>query len=220
MSETTTVERVRWYTLARKFPQLIGRTPDGARIPGGPYTVPQAVGGMAVLAVGYYSMGIWARFGTLGNYATLLVVTAATIVGLGRIPLGARNPVSIAVGAARAAGAPRAGRLRGRAVQIRAPHQVRSRVVLCRLLTAPDATTPTVAPAVHAEVPAPAPAPEAAAPPSPAVEVPEPAATSAPAPPAVPPARSRRRTASSPSPRQLTGVQALMATVGTHPEDT
>lgn len=216
MSETTTVERVRWYTLARKFPQLIGRTPDGARIPGGPYTVTQAVGGMAVLAIGYYSMGIWARFGTLGNYATLLVVTAATIVGLGRIPLGARNPVSIAVGAARATGAPRAGRLRGRAVQIRAPHQVRSRVVLCRLLTAP-ATTPTDTPAVHAEVPAPAPV--AAAPPSPAVEVPEPA--TAPAPSASPPpARPRRRPASSPPPRQLTGVQALMATVGTHPEDT
>lgn len=216
MSETTTVERVRWYTLARKFPQLIGRTPDGARIPGGPYTVTQAVGGMAVLAVGYYSMGIWARFGTLGNYATLLAVTVATIVGLGRIPLGARNPVSIAVGAARAAGAPRSGRLRGRAVRIRAPHQVRSRVVLCRLLTEPGATTAT-APEVHAEVPALA--PEAAAPPSLAVKVPEPA--TAPAPSASPPpARPRRRPASSPSPRQLTGVQALMATVGPHPEDT
>jgi len=212
MAEATAVEKVKWYTLARRFPQLIGRTPDGARIPGGPYTVTQAVGGMVVLAVGYYSMGLWARFGTFGNYAALILITAATIIGLGKIPLGARNPVSIAVGAARAASAPRAGRLRGKAVRIRAPHQVRHRIVVCRLIpTHADLFPP-------APTPAPTPVPAMAPPPA-APELRGPTRT-APA----PGAGARRRPArtaqtSSPVP-QLTGVQALMATVGAHtPKD-
>jgi len=29
-------EVVKWYTRARRFPQLIGKTPDGARLWGGP----------------------------------------------------------------------------------------------------------------------------------------------------------------------------------------
>jgi hypothetical protein len=203
MAEAIAVEKVKWYTLARRFPQLIGRTPDGARIPGGPYTVTQAVGGMAVLAVGYYSMGLWASFGTFGNYAVLILVTAAPIIGLGKIPLGARNPVSIAMGAARAASAPRAGRLRGKAVRIRAPHQVRHRIVLCRLIpTHADDLTPTPAPAAPV-------APRPVSPPSVIPERPTPAR------PATAARRRPARTAqtSSPSP-QLTGVQALMATVG------
>jgi hypothetical protein len=209
MAEATAVERVKWYTLARRFPQLIGRTPDGARIPGGPYTVTQAVGGVVVLAAGYYSMGLWAGFGTFGNYAALILVTGATIIGLGKIPLGARNPVSIALGAARAASAPRAGRLRGKAVRIRAPHQVRHRIVVCRLIPT-TAGDPTPTP-VMARTPSPV------TPPPAAPELREPTL-------AAPGAGARRRPArtpqtSSPVP-QLTGVQALMATVGAHtPKD-
>jgi len=212
MAEATAVERVKWYTLARRFPQLIGRTPDGARIPGGPYTVTQAVGGMVVLAVGYYSMGLWAGFGTFGNYAVLILVTGATIIGLGKIPLGARNPVSIALGAARAASAPRAGRLRGKAVRVRAPHQVRHRIVVCRLIPT-HAGDPTPTP-VMASTPA-ATSPVTSPPPVPELREPTVAA---------PRAGARRRPArppqtSSPVP-QLTGVQALMATVGAHtPKD-
>ena len=46
---------LKWYTRARKFPQLIGRTPDGTRIPGGPYTYTQVAAGV-VTAV-YASVG-------------------------------------------------------------------------------------------------------------------------------------------------------------------
>jgi len=81
VSEQPTIERVKWFTLARKFPQLIGRTPDGARIPGGPYTITQAIGGLVVLVVGYYSMGLWANFGVLGNYVVLLSLTGAVVFG-------------------------------------------------------------------------------------------------------------------------------------------
>ena len=201
MVEATAVEKVKWYTLARRFPQLIGRTPDGARIPGGPYTVTQAVGGMGILAVGYYSMGLWASFGTFGNFAALILVTGAAIIGLGRIPLGARNPVSIGIGAARAASAPRAGRLRGKAVRIRAPHQVRHRIVVCRLIPTGDPTAiPTPVTTSTTAPPPPAPEPRAATPRA-AVRPRRPTQTSSPVP-------------------QLTGVQALMATVGArNPKD-
>lgn len=206
MSETA-VERVKWYTLARKFPQLIGRTPDGARIPGGPYTVTQAIGGMIVLAVGYYSMGLWAGFGTLGNYAVLLMVTAATIIGLGKVPLGARSPVSIALGAMKAAGAPRTGRLRGKAVRIRAPHQLRHRIVVCRLIPYPTDVPLAGVPQPAAPT---APAPERTFTEPASAPVPTPALAAVGAPP-------RRRPPRHP---QLSGVQALMATAGANsPEE-
>src|SRR5450759_686655 len=54
-------EVVKYYTRARKFPQLIGRTPDGAKIWGGPYTFTQAISAGVVLFVGVNTMGLWAH---------------------------------------------------------------------------------------------------------------------------------------------------------------
>lgn len=205
MSENA-AERVKWYTLARKFPQLIGRTPDGARIPGGPYTVTQAIGGMIVLAFGYYSMGVWASFGTLGNYAVLLLATGGTIIGLGKVPLGARSPVSIALGVVKAAGAPRTGRLRGKAVRIRAPHQLRHNIVVCHPIPLPtDVRLPNSPPAVPLDTPVVEPTLTEPTPTTAPTAVPMPAPAGAPA---------RRRPPRHP---QLSGVQALMATVGANP---
>ncbi len=256
MGDQPTVERVKWFTLARKFPQLIGRTPDGARIPGGPYTITQAVGGLIVLVGGYYSMGLWANFGVLGNYTLLLALTGAVIFGLGRIPLGARNPAAIGMGAFRAVAAPQRGRLRGRPVRIRRPRQLTHRVVICTALTPPPvAETAAASVAIPVDAPAedPVTAPErtsvptftkAVAPsstssasvttegpagPGPDVE-PAPAPAPAPdAPVAVPayavsvpsvvraprPPRSTRRSTAP----QLTGVQALLASVGSTPKE-
>ena len=256
MGDQPTVERVKWFTLARKFPQLIGRTPDGARIPGGPYTITQAVGGLIVLVGGYYSMGLWANFGVLGNYTLLLALTGAVIFGLGRIPLGARNPAAIGMGAFRAVAAPQRGRLRGRPVRIRRPRQLTHRVVICTALTpSPVAETAAASVAIPVDVPAedPVTAPErtsvptftkavassstslasdtteGAAGPGPDVE-PAPAPAPAPdAPVAVPayavsvpsvvraprPPRSTRRSTAP----QLTGVQALLASVGSTPKE-
>jgi len=153
VSEQPTIERVKWFTLARKFPQLIGRTPDGARIPGGPYTITQAIGGLVVLVVGYYSMGLWANFGILGNYVVLLSLTGAVVFGLGRIPLGSRNPAAIGMGAFRALSAPPRGRVRGRAVRIRRPRKLSQRVVICTAIT----PRPTVLAPAAALLPASAP---------------------------------------------------------------
>ena len=252
MGDQPTVERVKWFTLARKFPQLIGRTPDGARIPGGPYTITQAVGGLIVLVVGYYSMGLWANFGVLGNYTLLLALTGAVIFGLGRIPLGARKPAAIGMGAFRAVAAPQRGRLRGRPVRIRRPRQLTHRVVICTALTPPPvAETAAASVAIPVDAPAedPVTAPErtsvptftkAVAPsstssasdttegpaapgpdvePAPAPDAPVAVPAYAVSVPSVvraprPPRATRRSTAP-----QLTGVQALLASVGSTPKE-
>lgn len=235
MSEEHGVERVKWFTVARRFPQLIGRTPDGTRIPGGPYTVTQALGGIAVVVVGYMSMGVWAHFGGLGNFAVLFAVAGGAVFGLGRIPLGARNPFAIGVGVVRAVSAPKLGRVRGRSVRIRRPHTVTHRMIVCT----PALPAAVAEPALEAVVsvgavvspvasvvpdatpvlaPVPAPVPKAAVSGAP---VPAAAAAAASEDGVIrAPRRPRRATrrATPTSPTQLTGVQALLATVGANPE--
>jgi len=235
MSEEHGVERVKWFTLARRFPQLIGRTPDGTRIPGGPYTVTQALGGIAVVVVGYMSMGVWAHFGGLGNFAVLFAVAGGAVFGLGRIPPGARNPFAIGVGVVRAVSAPKLGRVRGRSVRIRRPHTVTHRMIVCTpalpaavagpaleavvsvgAVVSPVASVVPDATPVLAPVPAPVPKAVVSGAPVPA------AAAAAASEDGVirAPRRPRRATrrATPTSPTQLTGVQALLATVGANPE--
>ena len=128
------VEVVHWYTLARKFPQLIGRTPDGARIWGGPYTYTQAIGGALVLVAGAKTTSLWGGFGVIGNAVVLLGGAYLTTWVLGRIPVGSRSPLSVGAGALRALSAPPAGRYAGRPLRIRRPH-----LVTTRIATAPAA---------------------------------------------------------------------------------
>jgi hypothetical protein len=122
-------EVVKWYTRARKFPQMIGRTPDGAKLPGGPYTVAQAVAAGAILVVGLNTMSLWARFGLVGNMLVLATVTVLVVWSLGRVPVGSRSPFSVVAGVAQAVAAPTHGRIGGRAVRIPPPRQLRHRVV-------------------------------------------------------------------------------------------
>lgn len=123
-------EVVKWYTRARKFPQLIGRTHDGTRIPGGPYTYTQFIGGFACLLVGTNTIGWWGRFGTISNIGLLGIVTYATVWLLGRAPIGARNPLSVATAYVRALTRPRIGTVRGHPPRPRRPRRLRHRVVI------------------------------------------------------------------------------------------
>lgn len=145
-------EVVKWYTRARRFPQLIGRTPDGTKIPGGPYTFTQVLGGAAFLVVAWKTLPVWGAFGLIGNAMVLLVATWLLIVGLGRIPIGARNPISMAEGAVRALTAPTAGRVGGRDVRIRRPH--RARTVLVVAQPKPRVPAPAERPAAANSAPA------------------------------------------------------------------
>ena len=82
---TAPPEVVRWYTRARKFPQLLGHT-DGAKIPGGPYTHTQVIGGAVVLVLGAKTMRWWGHAGFIGNVLLLGGATAVVVFGLGRLP--------------------------------------------------------------------------------------------------------------------------------------
>lgn len=134
---------VRWYTRARRFPQLIGRTPDGARIWGGPYTITQVTAAGVMLLLGLWTTSLWAHHGLVGNALLLGAVTHAVVFGLGKIPPGARTPLAVAAGVWRAVSAPGSGRLGGRPVRLRPPHRVRHRVTVF----VPAAGTPAPAPA-------------------------------------------------------------------------
>ena len=124
------VEVVKWYTRARRFPQLIGRTPDGATIWGGPYTYTQVAVGVIGVVVGAKTAWLWGRFGLIGNALVLLGVVYGLVLLVGRLPIGSRNPLSVAAGLLRALSAPAAGRVAGRAVRPARRRRISSRLVI------------------------------------------------------------------------------------------
>ncbi|MFJ4233879.1 hypothetical protein [Cellulosimicrobium cellulans] len=129
-SEDPGYEVVRWYTRARKFPQLIGKTPSGGTIWGGPYTYTQLGAGVLVLVVGLKTTWLWGQFGLIGNAVVVLGVAYGVTLLVGKLPVGMRNPLSMAAGAVRALSRPAQGALGGTALRIRPPHVVGSRVVV------------------------------------------------------------------------------------------
>lgn len=152
MSESAGGEVVKWYTLARRFPQVIGRTSDGARIPGGPYTYTQVFVGVGLLVGGLKTTAVWAHFGTMYNGMLLLVVTATVVATLGRLPLASRNPWAMVQGAYRAVSASRSGTIGGRPVAVPRPGRTSTRVAVQT-----PSSLPEPAPVVdEADEPAPA----------------------------------------------------------------
>ena len=83
----------KWYTRARKFPQLIGRTPDGTRIPGGPYTVTQVLGGIVTCFVISQILKVWSPGDIVSSAFVLLLVSGSVVFFLGKLPPGMRNPL-------------------------------------------------------------------------------------------------------------------------------
>ena len=63
---------VRIYTLAMRFPRMVGKGFNGERLPGGPYTVPQFVGGGMTFGLS----GISAYYCPLGNPLLNLLIGA------------------------------------------------------------------------------------------------------------------------------------------------
>ena len=171
------VELVRWYTRARRFPQLIARTPDGTKLPGGPYSIHQVVAAGVLLVVGFNTMGMWARFGFMTNVVVLLGVTWLVVYGIGRIPLGARNPISVATGVVQAITASGSGRYAGRPVRLPRPTRVQQRVLI-PTTTAAWPAAPQVSDQPRPR-PDPQPIPAASSPPP---RKPQPVAVGAPAP--------------------------------------
>ena len=154
---------VRWYTRARRFPQLIGRTPDGARIPGGPYTITQVATAGVLMLIALKTTSLWAHYGLIGNGLLLAGVVHGVVFLLGKIPLGSRSPLAIGAGAWRALSAPTTGRLGGRPVRLRRPHRVQHRMTVFIPATVAVSAKPT-----PLDEPVPAPRPAATAEPAPA----------------------------------------------------
>ena len=158
MSETTHprsgdegTEVVKWYTRARRFPQLIGKTPDGATIWGGPYTYTQVIAGAALIVIGSKTTWLWGHFGLLGNAFILLGGAYGLVLLLGRLPIGSRNPLSVGSGALRALTSPPQGHMGGTPVRLRRPRTVRSRLVINPHPQAAEGTAHAVEPtASHA----------------------------------------------------------------------
>lgn len=84
-------EVARWYTRARRFPQLIGRLHDGRRIPFGPFTYLQIGAGAAVGVVMTQTSGLWGR-DLMFNATITVIAIAVTLFVIGQIPPG-RNPL-------------------------------------------------------------------------------------------------------------------------------
>lgn len=183
-------EIVKWYTRARRFPKLIGKTPDGTRIWGGPYTYTQVIVAVVVLVVGNETLWLWGQFGLVGNALVLVGGSYGAAVAAGRLPIGMRSPVSVGVGCWRALTAPAHGVHAGMPVRLPRASVVRSQVVVST---------------AAARRPAPTPADTAVSPvPAPVATPPAPVSTTARHPAAIP---------------ALTGVQRLLASSGaTHQE--
>lgn len=96
-------EVIRNFTAARKFPQLIGKTPDGKRIIGGPYTMSQFAGGAIAIAALYFARGLWwGKLPVAWSAVLVVVIVVGTVIGLGRIRPGGRSPISVGAGLLRA----------------------------------------------------------------------------------------------------------------------
>lgn len=183
-TEPPDLDIVKWYTRARKFPQLIGRTPDGAKIPGGPYTFTQVIGAGVILFLGSKTMSRWAHYGLIENFLILAAIAYGSVLLLGRIPLGARSPLAVGSGLAHALFASRTGQMGGKSVRPVRTHHVRTRVVMFSTPpptpvavttlaaaipgTVPPQRLPHRPPRMHHHTPAPAPAPAPVAAPAPA----------------------------------------------------
>jgi hypothetical protein len=120
----------RWYTRARRIPLLIGVMSDGTRIPGGPLTLPQALGGIAVGLLALRTAPWWAHHGPVWNVA----IFAAAVVGaawlLGRLPSDGRSVSGRLQSLTSVGTAPRWGRAGHRPIRVPAPRRLRHRIVL------------------------------------------------------------------------------------------
>ncbi|MCC4306613.1 hypothetical protein [Rhodococcus sp. 3-2] len=126
MNDDNNVEVIKDFTTARKIPQLIGRTPDGKKLPFGPYTVPQAVSGAAVGAMLWLLHPLWLGDNITWNVGFFVACCGGTVFVVGKLRLAGRSPASVAQGVKKAVFAPPEAKLKinGKRVNIRAPHLV------------------------------------------------------------------------------------------------
>lgn len=141
---TSARDTLRWYTRARRIPRLVGKLPGSERgIPGGPYTVTQAVGSIMVGILLLKTEPVWGRFGWVSDKVILVVAVIVTALLLRLVKPGGRDPLSALTALLAVTVASRHGRYHGQPVRPRRPTQVRCRVrVLCASDTPSSSTSP------------------------------------------------------------------------------
>lgn len=118
---------VRFYTQARKIPFLVGKFGD-FKVPGGPYTLTQAIVAFIVAWIGHMTMPLWAGgMITIVAWIPVLAVAGACGFAAGRIPLQGRNPVMLVWGMFGYATAPSWGSQAGAPVRLGPPRKIRHR---------------------------------------------------------------------------------------------
>ncbi|MGP5306924.1 hypothetical protein [Brachybacterium alimentarium] len=118
---------VRFYTLARKIPFLLGKLGDWV-LPGGPYTLAQGGAFIGVAFIGQKTMPLWAsNMAPIVAWIPVLILAAACALVAGRIPLKGRNPLMILWGVIGYADAPAWGRQAGNTVALKRTRTVKHR---------------------------------------------------------------------------------------------
>lgn len=130
MSEQHTPSVARFYTAARRIPVLIGKI-NGARIPGGPYTLTQIVVGGIVLWIGYKTAGLWgAGLYPLVRMTVLAGIAFGATWATGKIPTTRRRLMDLASDFSAALSLPELGTYQGKRISIARPHMVGGTVLL------------------------------------------------------------------------------------------
>ena len=144
---------LKWYTRARKFPQLIGRTPDGTRIPGGPYTYTQVAAGVVTAVVLAQTTWLWAYGGLILNATIFIGATVGAVFAAGKLTPGMRNPIVLASGALNLMST--GYRLNGTAIATPKPNTATAAGPVTVFIPAPTLAKPITAPVEPVAVPAP-----------------------------------------------------------------
>lgn len=144
---------LKWYTRARKFPQLIGRTPDGTRIPGGPYTYTQVAAGVVTAVVLAQTTWLWAHGGLILNATIFIGATVGAVFAAGKLTPGMRNPIVLASGALNLMSS--GYRLDGTAMRDPKPNTATAAGPVTVFIPAPPLAKPITAPVEPVAVPAP-----------------------------------------------------------------
>ena len=156
-ADPTGRDTLRWFTRARRIPRLVGKLPGSERgIPGGPYTMTQAVGAVGVALLLLKTEPLWGRFGWISDKVIVLIATVGTAFLLRLVRSGGRDPLSALSALVSVTTTSRHGRLRGQQLRPRRPLQARARirVISVAVPTAAASTRPSPAP-----IPAPNPMP-------------------------------------------------------------
>lgn len=117
-------EVIKNFTRARRFPQLIGRSPDGAQIPFGPYTTTQFVVAVVVGGLLYITRMMWLGDDIMWNVGVFVVVEVVAIFVAGKLSFIGRSPMSVMQGLVKILTAPTTPRINGTRRRARAQHFV------------------------------------------------------------------------------------------------